>query len=328
MYKKPKQSKDFIGYYDIPGYNRYAISTNGTIINKATNLKLKGSVNPAGYHNYRLTNDEGNTKTWGRYRLLAYVFKHPEESIDDLVVNHIDGIKSNDSLENLEWTTQQGNIEHAGKFGLTTKCIPISVRDVNTGYITDYPSATACARELGLTKDAILYRIKSGEDRIFPELKQYRITSDKPWVIPQNVKLALLKNGTLKKVILKDIVNDSVTMFDKIADVASFLNVSPTTVNEWLQKTNQPIVLSRYQIKFAWDETPWRIIEDLDREILISNRSRRVVKVVKDDTNVVRIFNSALECAEAMNITPTALNHRLKSNGSKVFKDGYTYCYY
>lgn len=45
---------------------------------------------------------------------LAFIGDRPE----GMVINHIDGIKTNNSVENLEYTTHQGNSDHAVAMGL------------------------------------------------------------------------------------------------------------------------------------------------------------------------------------------------------------------
>lgn len=198
----------FPDFFEILGYSRYCISINGRVINKDTNYELIGSRNPAGYHNFRLKGDNRHTLTLGRHRLMAMVFKHPGVDISNLVVNHLNGIAGDDWLDNLEWTTYQGNAEHAGMMGLTTKCIPISVRDVDTGYVVKFNSATSAANAYGLSKDAILYRIKIGMGRIFPERKQYREGHyDTPWYIPSNISAELALNGNVNPVVTRNIIS-------------------------------------------------------------------------------------------------------------------------
>lgn len=65
------------------------------------------------YYAVKLSKD-GKTKHFKVHRLVAEAFiKKPE-----LQVNHIDGNKQNNRVDNLEWVTQKENIEHAIKIGL------------------------------------------------------------------------------------------------------------------------------------------------------------------------------------------------------------------
>lgn len=56
-------------------------------------------------------------KTYRVHRLVLMAFK-PVENMDNLEVNHIDGDKKNNRLDNLEWCTSSENQRHAFSIGL------------------------------------------------------------------------------------------------------------------------------------------------------------------------------------------------------------------
>lgn len=59
----------------------------------------------------------GRRKFFFVHRLVLKTF-NPVDGMDNLQVNHIDGNKKNNHLENLEWCTPAENIRHAYKVGL------------------------------------------------------------------------------------------------------------------------------------------------------------------------------------------------------------------
>lgn len=321
------ESRDFPGFYEIPGYSKYAISKTGIVIRKDRRERLLGSVIEKGYVSFRLTGDDGKVKTWGRHRLLGVVFKHPGCSIDDLVVNHINGIPGNDSLGNLEWTTYQGNIEHAGACGLTSKCIPISVRDVLTGVVYNFPSAIAFAREVGWTKDKVIWRLKSGEDRVFPELLQYRradVTT--PWKTHSSLEVAMLENHRPSKTLIRHLPSGKVLTFRSLSEAARHLGISKALASFWINLENQPVLPGLIQLKFSRSEKPWRDVSDPYLEY--ESFSKKKVIVVLGNADEKRIFMSVAECCKAMNLSKTILNQRLLSKGNVVYSDGCRYAYY
>ena len=328
MYRKNKavECLDFPGFYEIPGYPRYAISKDGIVFNKLTCTQLAGSKNPAGYVNVRITDGE-KTLTWGLHRLLCYVFKHPSKDITNLVVNHINGIKDDNKLDNLEWVTYQENQEHAGLMGLTNKCAPVSIRKLDTKEVTDFPSMVKCAQYLKVSKDTVNWRVKAGEHRVFNGY-QYRLTSDKPW--------REIKSGTVhdkvqsnsKAILVKFLLSGVVKQFNRITDFAKFFDMGVSTISIWLRRENQPVLPGLVQIKFLDDPNPWRKVEDPYGELQLSTKNKRCVLATNAISGEERFFSSAIECSREMGIKPTALDYRLKTNGTRVFNDGYRYSYF
>ena len=221
----------------------------------------------------------------------------------------------------------QGYAEHAGLIGLTDRCLPMSSRDALTGEVKHFPSAIECARSSGLTKDAVLYRLKVGEERLFPEMKQYRIGhSEKEWASVDNVDLALEKNGTRKRVLLRDYSTGDQMEFTSASELAAYLSVPISTLSCWLSSADQPLLPGMVQLKWKDDSVPWRKIDDIYLEVEKYSGKRPVVAIGMD--SIHRIYYSAKDCSVAMNLLPTTLNNRLKSKGKTVFSDGYRYVYY
>lgn len=99
----------------IKGFNHHYIDKNGRVLNTKTNNYLTPNVRKNGY--YLVTINEFN-KSYKRYlhRILGEAFiKNP---LNKRTVNHIDGNKLNNNLDNLEWATDSENLKHAYRIGL------------------------------------------------------------------------------------------------------------------------------------------------------------------------------------------------------------------
>ena len=312
--------------YSIPGFKRYKITMSGKIWSHHSKRYLNPSLKKPGYWFYTLTDDTGHRWGIGRHRILCIAFK-PLEGIDirAMVVNHIDGVPGNDELDNLEWVTYQGNIEHAGLLGLTTKCIPCQVMNVDTGEIVKYPSAIKAARELKIPKDAILYRLQQGEDRVYPERNQYRIGwSDKVWLPNPDADKAILEYGNIRGVIVKDLDSGIITTFRSLTAVSEKFNISLGCLSKRLNKESQPWFQPNMLMKWETNQDDWRVITDKFVEYERSTCSKVVILVGENDN---QIFLSAKECSKATGVKHSTVLWRVNSP-SKPTHDGYKYYYY
>ena len=97
---------------DVPFDSNYKVSNYGRIFSKRTNKILKGELTEKGYIRVALTEH----KRYLVHCIVARTFiPNPENKPQ---VNHIDGNKQNNYVDNLEWCTQSENMRHALKTGL------------------------------------------------------------------------------------------------------------------------------------------------------------------------------------------------------------------
>lgn len=93
----------------------YCITEDGKIWSCRRNKFLKPSLDKHGYHVIHLSK-KGKLFWFRVHRLVAQVFI--ENQYNKPEVNHKDGNKSNNSVNNLEWVTSSENKYHAFKHGL------------------------------------------------------------------------------------------------------------------------------------------------------------------------------------------------------------------
>ena len=91
--------------------DKYFINEKGELFTDFGEKQLKDCLKN-GYVKNGLALKDGRAKHFFRHRLVMLCFE-PREDADKLQVNHKDGNKLNNSLENLEWCTNQENRIHA-----------------------------------------------------------------------------------------------------------------------------------------------------------------------------------------------------------------------
>ena len=96
----------------IENCSEYEVSNFGNI--KRNGEKLNQNTHPQGYKTVTFTG-----RSTMVHRLVAFAFLG--KPLEGLEVNHKNGIKSDNSVVNLEWVTPKENIRHAYELGLRIK---------------------------------------------------------------------------------------------------------------------------------------------------------------------------------------------------------------
>ena len=96
----------------IKGYENYSVSTEGVVVNEKSNKILGLYISNTGYERVTLSKNN-KTKKFSIHRLIADAFIPNTENKPQ--VNHINEIKTDNRVENLEWVTQSENALHSIK---------------------------------------------------------------------------------------------------------------------------------------------------------------------------------------------------------------------
>jgi hypothetical protein len=110
---------------EIQGYNKYLIYETGDVFNNKFNRFLKPSKNKYGYLQINLSKNN-KPKMFLVHRLVAlHYIPNPDNKLE---VNHIDGDKCNNCIENLEWTT---TMENCNAFKKTPKTNTSGIKNIS-----------------------------------------------------------------------------------------------------------------------------------------------------------------------------------------------------
>ena len=136
----------------------YYVTRFGEVYNTEYMTKVKGSIDRDGYRYLKL----GSAHHVKAHRLVAHHFVRVSEDLlaqglveESLEVNHIDGNKLNNRWDNLEWTTNAGNMAHASINGLMHTTIDDHLLERVWQYLQAGYSTTNISRETGIPASTV-----------------------------------------------------------------------------------------------------------------------------------------------------------------------------
>jgi len=119
-----------IEFKKIKEYESYTIYLDGRIYSDLSKRFINGHYDYYGYKNIQLYKNE-IPKSFKIHQLIAKAFiPNPENKPN---INHINGVKDDNRVENLEWCTQKENIQHAWDTGLNKTSNKVIENNNNIG---------------------------------------------------------------------------------------------------------------------------------------------------------------------------------------------------
>lgn len=306
------ESNCYNGYFYIPGFSRYVLNKEGDIKCSLTNKKPGLHLDKSGYWTYSLRPDIGAWTAIGLHRLMCLTFKGYPANIDDLCTNHIDGVITNNKLENLELVTYQENLLHAFRTGLKRNNKVVIVENINTNEKQTFYGMEDCCRRLPIGRRILVKCLNN--NNLFKNFKIYY--EDKSKHLDNSVPAT--------PVLVRNIYTNDVKEYSSKKQCSRDLDIPIITLNKRLKLKGQPIFREGIQLKLKSDISPWRIPVNLNTEPFHETIERRVL--TRDViTGEVKEYASIISCANELNITKDAVSWRLNRIGQPVFPDNKQY---
>lgn len=139
----------------------YMVNEFGEVYSIKRNKILTPKINHDGYLRIQLWKN-GSCEFVGIHRLIAETFiSNPDNKT---IVNHKDGNKQNNVVENLEWCTQKENIRHSFDMGLSKQqtyntsklCKKVRQYTIDGEFIKEFPSIIEVNRQLKIARCGII----------------------------------------------------------------------------------------------------------------------------------------------------------------------------
>jgi len=139
-------------FKDIEGFEgKYQISNNGKVRNNRGHILMPYKTKK-GYQKVDLWKNH-KKKVCYIHRLVAEAFIPNPKSLPQ--VNHMDGNKKNNTVENLEWCTAKENTKHSIDTYLRTKVKAVDMFSVHGDFIRTFPNTAIAEKETGIAKSHI-----------------------------------------------------------------------------------------------------------------------------------------------------------------------------
>lgn len=150
-------------FKQIPAYPKYEISKAGVVVSSKGHT-LKWQDNGNGYKMIKLYNEKHpNGRLCLIHRLVLSTYNPILENLD---VNHKDGNKENNHLNNLEWVSKSQNTQHAhenGLFSSRDKLTKEQVLEIKTRIEKEnHETYTQISKDFGV-RPSIISKIARGQ---------------------------------------------------------------------------------------------------------------------------------------------------------------------
>jgi hypothetical protein len=307
------------GFYLIPGFKDYALSLSGDLINTVTGKNKKWSVQHGaslgsrkpGYNYSILYTGSGRSTTVYLHRLLGIVFLKFSGIFDKLTINHKDGDKCNNKLDNLEWVTYSENNKHAWSSGLMyQKHDLFLMRNLLNEEILSFRSIRECAKYLGEDNGFyISQRLNDKTGTIYPDYLLFKFDDGTDWPVIDSSKIPYTEIGFRNDFVARNVFTGEVFIFRDIYQSKELFNVSPSIVLDHC-RNNKLFPYNGFNFRFLLNSNRWPKHTKRHLEIYRDHPicPRDGIVMTDKNTGVETFFTSINKCINIVGIAKAHLN--------------------
>lgn len=330
--------KPLEGYYPVYGFDFLYINKYGNVYSLITKGPLKTYTERSGYVTIMTKDGMGNTVSQRLHRLMLLAFR-PIKDADKYVVNHIDGNKSNNHIENLEWvTTLQNNVHFNEELRPSYLCPTagkkehgIAVKDLRTNEVMNFKTYKEVADFFKTHSTTIRRRLRSNPAIIWEDCFQmmYKCDLDElgGWPTPSR-KTVPTSN---RKLHFRWLDTGETLEYINVIDACKLTGINSSGLSQILNtKVARPFLskLGRpFQAKWQFSNHEWLDTSDMIEIYDKANELKPICVLIDKDDNY-HVFHGLIDVTKFTDKNKTAVNYRFKICRDYFWDNKYRYYYY
>lgn len=261
----------------VVGSRLHEVSNTGKIRSIITKHILTPSIDRYGYYKFTSISHSGTKiyKTVHRAVAEAWIIN----SLNKPQVNHIDGNKLNNNIDNLEWCTNQENIDHSFALNLSKNKIEVSLFNKETNEIMNFRSIKELGKFIDIFPSTLIPLIKNSETN--PIFNKYiiKIKNTDAFSECSNTR------NFGRKIYVYDLVTGELTHYSSILMAAYFTGIR-SLANESLNEPYSKIgyIICSIEEKINKDQL-------VDKDLLLVERIEYLNIPYRKRDNVYYLYN-------------------------------------
>ena len=172
----PNEFDDINDFWTHPIYDKWEANRKG-VVRHVENKKDIGGLKKCGYLQITVY-DQGIQKSYRKHRFIFECF-HGKINDVKLVVDHINNIKTDNRLENLQLITQSQNQKKEHRKGKNLPPIRVRAINTNSGESFDYHSIYECSKRLDIHAASICRVLNGIQKTATSKLDKNKYTFEK-----------------------------------------------------------------------------------------------------------------------------------------------------